>query len=708
MVEESSRAVRAMSGQRAKYPLHVRHPANGADHAREVLTVAHLQLEFENGAVLVALVQRNLIDIGFGARDAGGYRPQNAHSIVDLELYLGTEQPAVRLLPGDRQPLFGLLAVFGEITAILAVDHHAATRAQIRHDGIVRNRKTAARVADQQAFGAGYHQRAAVRGTALAAVSRRLQTPGDQRGQALAQADLFVQLVGILQMQILDHRVEFRRRNLLQAEREFLEREPEQSPSQFERFAALEIFEVLTDRGTRLGRHQERRPRWVRGRPLGGDDLHRLAVAQRGAQRNQAPVDLGGDAAVADIGMDRIGEIDRGGSGRQTQDLALRREYVHLVREQIDLDVFEKFLRATAFVNLHQAGEPFARSVVLDAAERIAAGFVLPMCGNAGFGDAVHLLGADLHLDRHAARSEQRRVQGLVAVDPRYRDVVLEASRHRFIEAVHQPQGSIAGVGVVDDDAKTVHIDHFVERDALALHLFVDAVKVLFAPLHCAGDPGLFERSLEGFGDLRDEFLLIAPRALQLAFEHLVPVGVQRPKSQIFQFQLDRVQSEALGDRRVDVQSLACNAPSLDRRHGAERAHVVHTVGELDHDDADVAHHRQQHLAEAFRLSLLAILELNLVELADPVNQFGDDLTEERGDFSLGGRRVFDHVVQNGGDQGVGVQAQIGENVRHRDRVGDVGFARRTRLAAVALRAEFIGFPDAFNLRGGKIGFELF
>ena len=37
-----------MSGQRAKYPLHVRHPANGADDAREVLAIAHLQLEFQS------------------------------------------------------------------------------------------------------------------------------------------------------------------------------------------------------------------------------------------------------------------------------------------------------------------------------------------------------------------------------------------------------------------------------------------------------------------------------------------------------------------------------------------------------------------------------------------------------------------------------------------------------------------------------------
>ena len=181
---------------------------------------------------------------------------------------------------------------------------------------------------------------------------------------------------------------------------------------------------------------------------------------------------------------------------------------------------------------------------------------------------------------------------------------------------------------------------------------------------------------MKRFGDLADELLLVAARALQFAFEHLVAIGVQRPESQILELELDRVQAEALGDRRVDVQSLACDAPPLDGRHDAERAHVVHAVGELDHDDAYVAHHRQQHLAEALRLRFLAVLELDLIELADAVDELGDDLTEDRGDLGFGGRRVLDHVVQDGCDQRVGIQPQVREDVGHRDRVRDVRFAR--------------------------------
>ena len=133
----------------------------------------------------------------------------------------------------------------------------------------------------------------------------------------------------------------------------------------------------------------------------------------------------------------------------------------------------------------------------------------------------------------------------------------------------------------------------------------------------------------------------------------------------------------------------------------------MHAVGELDHDDADIAHHRQQHLAKALRLGFLAVLELDLIEFADAVDELGDDLTEDGGDFGLRGRRILDHVVQDGGDQRIGVQPQIRENVRDGDRMRDVRLARNALLAVMPFRAELVGFPHALDLSGRKIGFEL-
>ena len=59
------------------------------------------------------------------------------------------------------------------------------------------------------------------------------------------------------------------------------------------------------------------------------------------------------------------------------------------------------------------------------------------------------------------------------------------------------------------------------------------------------------------------------------------------------------------------------------------------------------------------------------------------------------------------GDQGVGVQAQVGQDVGDRDRVGDVRLARDALLAVVALGAEFVGFADPLDLLGREVGLEL-
>ena len=52
---------------------------------------------------------------------------------------------------------------------------------------------------------------------------------------------------------------------------------------------------------------------------------------------------------VADVGVHRVGEIDRRRAARQRHDLSLRREHVDLVGEEVALDVLEEFLGVTGF-----------------------------------------------------------------------------------------------------------------------------------------------------------------------------------------------------------------------------------------------------------------------------------------------------------------------------------------------------------------------
>ncbi len=97
-------------------------------------------------------------------------------------------------------------------------------------------------------------------------------------------------------------------------------------------------------------------------------------------------------------------------------------------------------------------------------------------------------------------------------------------------------------------------------------------------------------------------------------------------------------------------------------RHHAQGAHVVQAVGELDQDDADVAHHGQQHLAEIFRLRLGMGFEFDLGELADAVDQFGDFGAELAGELLLGRAGVFDHIMQDGRHDALVVHVHLGQD----------------------------------------------
>jgi len=85
-------------------------------------------------------------------------------------------------------------------------------------------------------------------------------------------------------------------------------------------------------------------PGRVGGLRLGGDDLDLVAIIERRAKRHHPPVDLGADAMIAHRGMDGIGEIDRTGTARQRDQVALRREAEHLVLEHLHLGMFQELL----------------------------------------------------------------------------------------------------------------------------------------------------------------------------------------------------------------------------------------------------------------------------------------------------------------------------------------------------------------------------
>ena len=106
-------------------------------------------------------------------------------------------------------------------------------------------------------------------------------------------------------------------------------------------------------------------------------------------------------------------------------------------------------------------------------------------------------------------------------------------------------------------------------------------------------------------------------------------------------------------------------------------------VGELDQQYADVAGHRHDHLADVLRLLLLTAAEGERVQLREPVDDPGDLGAELLLELLERDLRVLHRVVEQGGHERRRVQAEVGEDVRDRQRVLDEVLAREPPLALV-------------------------
>jgi hypothetical protein len=257
---------------------------------------------------------------------------------------------------------------------------------------------------------------------------------------------------------------------------------------------------------------------------------------------------------------------------------------------------------------------------------------------------------------------------------------------------VQRAEREVAGRDVLDYHARAEDIVHLGKGKVLLDHLAVSGVDVLLAAEDFGADVRFGELALDRVERLADHFAPVAARRAGRLGEHLVAPGIKVREGELLQLVVKRVQAEAVGDRRVDLHRFARHAPALGGRHRAQGAHVVQPVGELDEDDAHVARHRQQHLAEVLRLRVLGRLELDAVQLRDTVDQFRDGFSKGVGDLVLGDRGVLGDIVEQRRHQRLPVEVPLGEDLGHRQRVRNIGVARLAGLAGVR------GFREAVSL----------
>ena len=407
---------------------------------------------------------------------------------------------------------------------------------------------------------------------------------------------------------------------------------------------------------------------------LGREDLDEVAALQLVVEGHDAAVDLGADRAVPDVRVHGVREVDRRRAGRQRLHVALGREHVDLVREEVRVERLDELARI-GLVRLPVDELAHPRRPLLVALAALAL-LVDPVRGDAELGLPVHLARPDLDLERLPLGPDHRRVQRPVAVELRHGDEVLEAAGHRLPERVDEPEGAVAVArallaGALGDDPHRREVVDLVELAALAHHLVVDRIGVLRAAGDVGGDVRLLELALE---DARSRLHVLLAVASALGHHRLdlrVLPRVEPLEREVLELPLDRVDAEPVRDRRIDVERLLRLLELLLPAEVLDRPHVVEAVGELDEDDARVLRHRDDHLAVVLDLRVLAARELDASQLRDTLDEPRDLVPELVLDVRDVAARVLDDIVEQRCRQRLLVEMERREDLRGAPRVPD-------------------------------------
>ena len=176
---------------------------------------------------------------------------------------------------------------------------------------------------------------------------------------------------------------------------------------------------------------------------------------------------------------------------------------------------------------------------------------------------------------------------------------------------------------------------------------------------------------------------------------------MQGLEGEVLQLPLERVDAEPVGERRVDLERLSRLLHLLLLAEVLDRAQVVEAVGELDQDHPDVLGHRDDQLAVVLGLGVLAALELDPGQLGGPVHEPRDLVAELVADGLQVDVRVLDDVVEECRCDRLLVEVQLGQDLRHPERVVDELLARPPLLTFMGVRSEREGAPQqvAVDLR---------
>ena len=430
-------------------------------------------------------------------------------------------------------------------------------------------------------------------------------------------------------------------------------------------------------------------------RLLRGQDLHDIAVFELAVDRRDASVDLSARHAVAHSRVDRIGQIDRRCAGRHIHHITLGRKHEHLIRKQIDLDIFDEVLRLGILLRLEQLPDPGKGFLIALLIQPL---LVFPVRRNAVFRHFVHLGRADLNLKRDTCPSDDCRMQRLVSVGLGRGNIILKPSGDRLIQIMHIAEHIVAVRHGIHDNTHRADIVDFVDRFVLGIHFTINRVNMLYPRRDRIGDMRLLQLFADTVLNALEEFLVLLALCLEPFHDLVVADWVEHLKRKILQLPLDPAHAQTVCDRRVDLHGFQCLIALLALGQILEGARVMQPIRQLDQDHADIFGHRHKHLAQIFKLLLLLGVAQH-PQSGNAIHQLGYRGAELIFDLLISETGILDAVMQQRSADRIGIQSHLDHDLRHRNRMDNIRLTVAALLPFVRVGRTFVCRTDLFDIR---------
>src|SRR5262249_38791425 len=146
--------------------------------------------------------------------------------------------------------------------------------------------------------------------------------------------------------------------------------------------------------------------------------------------------------------------------------------------------------------------------------------FILPMCGNALFGDPVHVVGPDLDFEGLAAIANNGSMKGLIEILARDRNHVLEPARYRLPGGMDDTEGGVAILDGFGNHPDCNQVVDLIYGDVLALEFLIDGIESLDSALDMEErDVRSFHQVGDALADVLDDVVQALPAAFNELFQ---------------------------------------------------------------------------------------------------------------------------------------------------------------------------------------------